>query len=706
MIAVNNVYFDKFKNIKFRLLWINPNNIYGYVIDCGEKQKLPYIINISELNRGLIGNEIEHIEDEFTDLVRIDSLSPKLQSESLKAWNIIKDIVTVEPDIYIRDQRYRLIEKQIAEFKVSDVTIYHYLKRYWSGGMTQNALANKKYNSGGRGKDKFLKSKKTGRPNSEHSPYTGLNVDEKVKGQIRSALKTHYFEKHRSTYKFAYKMMLLEHYSEKIINPYGQEELVTVAASPSYRQFIYWAKKLYTSKEIIEHKEGSKAYERDHRGLLGSSVYETNGPGSRFEIDSTPANMYIVSAYDRNKIIGKPTIYICVDVFSRLVTGFHVGLESVSSWDGAIAAMVNTITNKKELCQKYGIEMEEFQWPSSHFPKVLLADKAEFIGYNSDSLESNFNITIENTSSYRGDMKGTVEKLLDLIPEHIYLFAPGTIEKDFQQRGGKDYRLEAKLTLKEFSQLMIRCILHYNGSYLKTYPFTKAMFEDGLKAKPKDIWHWGIRNYAGDLKSYTPNYVYIHLLPGGVGVIKRDGLHFKGARYSAKIIEDNNWLSKARVEGNWRVNVRYDKRFTEEIYMEYGNKLYPCYLLPHQERYFDVSFEDIEYLNEFIKKERAQEDKHQVGRDITLYHNLQTLTKEYVEKANIEIKKTISIPKSHIIKNIKENRRKERQINSIIDQKALVEKTAPYEKETGTASYKKKSILALGLYKGGHEYEN
>lgn len=51
------------------------------------------------------------------------------------------------------------------------------------------------------------------------------------------------------------------------------------------------------------------------------------GPGSRYEIDATIADIYLVSDSDRACIVGRPTIYFVVDVFSRMVVGFILVLR-------------------------------------------------------------------------------------------------------------------------------------------------------------------------------------------------------------------------------------------------------------------------------------------------------------------------------------------------------------------------------------------
>ena len=76
------------------------------------------------------------------------------------------------------------------------------------------------------------------------------------------------------------------------------------------------------------------------RAVLGDSTHMAFGPGSVYQIDATIGDLYLVSKLDRSRIIGRPTIYFVIDVFSRLVTGFNVSLEN-PSWVGAMLALDN-----------------------------------------------------------------------------------------------------------------------------------------------------------------------------------------------------------------------------------------------------------------------------------------------------------------------------------------------------------------------------
>lgn len=97
------------------------------------------------------------------------------------------------------------------------------------------------------------------------------------------------------------------------------------------------------------------------RGLLSTSAAETWGPGARYQIDATLADVYLVSRLKRDRI-GRPVLYIVIDVFSRMIVGIYVGLEG-PSWVGAMMALANTAADKVAYCRQFGREIELEDWP-------------------------------------------------------------------------------------------------------------------------------------------------------------------------------------------------------------------------------------------------------------------------------------------------------------------------------------------------------
>ena len=158
---------------------------------------------------------------------------------------------------------------------------------------------------------------------------------------------------------------------------------------PTYAQFYYFYNTRYrnqnNSKEILTNQKTLK----DHKPLTSTATKQANGPGARYEIDSTIADIYLVSSRDPSQIIGRPTVYIVIDVFSRMITGLYVGMEN-SSFNTAIQCLSVAIQDKVTFCQSYGLQIQPEDWPIYGLPGAILADRGELIGYQIELLEKTF----------------------------------------------------------------------------------------------------------------------------------------------------------------------------------------------------------------------------------------------------------------------------------------------------------------------------
>ncbi len=183
-------------------------------------------------------------------------------------------------------------------------------------------------------------------------------------------------------------------------------QLLTPGEVPSIRQFRYWYQKDKDLKNEIQKRKGEAEYNLNSRSVLGKSDYGLMGPGSKYQIDATVGDIYLVSQFGRSNIIGRPVLYFVIDVFSRMVTGMYVGLEG-PSWVGAMMAISNAASDKVSYCQAYGICITDEEWPCHHIPAAILGDRGEMESKNADNLVSMLGIRIENAPPYRADLKGS-----------------------------------------------------------------------------------------------------------------------------------------------------------------------------------------------------------------------------------------------------------------------------------------------------------
>ena len=114
---------------------------------------------------------------------------------------------------------------------------------------------------------------------------------------------------------------------------------------PTIMQLRHFYRREYKPLDAVVKRTPKHIYNKDVRPLHSTSTAETLGPGSRFQIDATIADVYLVSATNRKRIVGRPVIYFIIDVFSRLIVGIYIGFEG-PSYVSAMQALSNAARTK------------------------------------------------------------------------------------------------------------------------------------------------------------------------------------------------------------------------------------------------------------------------------------------------------------------------------------------------------------------------
>lgn len=326
-------------------------------------------------------------------------------------------------------------------------------------------------------------------------------------------------------------------------------------------------------------------------------------------------------------------------------------------------ALINATTDKVDFCSEYGISIKFEEWPICYLPETIIADRGEFEGNIVESLISGLNIKVSNTASYRGDMKAIVERYFRTIHTKIKPFVPGFVGVDFAQRGGKDYRLDAKLDIYQFTKLIIKCVLYHNNyHYLSTYKRDEMMIEDDIKPIPINLWNWGIANRAGRLRSIDEEVVKLNLLPRETATVTRQGIRFKGMLYGSEKALKERWFEKARNKGGWKVDIVYDPRNMDYIYILSDTRSYDKgFLLSHQTRFMGKTLDEIEYLLAYERMQHEKIQDKELQAKIDLIADIERIVKE-AEQQKIE-DRDIGVSKAKKLKGISQNRIREKMLN-------------------------------------------
>ena len=324
-------------------------------------------------------------------------------------------------------------------------------------------------------------------------------------------------------------------------------------------------------------------------------------------MDATQADIYLVSRHDRSKVIGRPYIYLAVDTATQLIAGLYVGLECDES--AVMLCLANAAQNKVEYCQEYGIEIAPTQWPSQGLPHEIITDKGtEFFGPRMQELCQRFGVEIQSLPPFRPDGKGLVEKSFDLIQQRCkpLLRGKGVIEPDAQERWAVDYRSQSVLTLDEFTQVVIHCVIYLNAGRVLADSETPAQ-----KWLDSDV----------SLLNVSVEELYLMSLPREAAKLARKGLRVNGLLY---VPADMDGLT---------LDKTYDVAFSRSdlscVYIFLDNCSFKlCCLSPHQSQYSGLSQPEADVLKQHERKQRSAARRQEVAASVESIQSIRQIVRD------------------------------------------------------------------------------
>lgn len=685
MFMPNDVY--QWDSQRIRILWSNPQAVFWVDIDDGSA--LPQISPKSEFEHLMARADLKAISDPYISLtMNPPKKGSKAELVQQRAWAAIKDIVKSEPEIYQRKTRGALLNKVLDETKSTKQTVYRWLRRYWQFGMCENALSGRYDRCGGLGKAKTFKDKRNGRIRTR-SHGEGVPITDQTKILFRTILESYYFDEKKYEFDYAYNQLLIA-YGVKI--PASPQDLINV---PTERQFKYFLQKEYSPIEVTRKREGEINYLKDFSPSLGTSTAEVPGPGYLYQIDATIADIYLVSEQDRSEIIGRPTMYFVVDVFSRAIVGMYIGLEN-PSWVSAMEALGNAMADKVAYCAEHDVEITPDLWPMKGLPENIIGDKGEMLGRHVEVLSKSFHIEIQNTPAYRADWKGIVERYFRTVQTKMKPFVEGYVTKNpiGKKRHGNDYRQDGTLTLKQFTKMIIKIVLHYNNdNVVSTYDIDSGIPKK-LPENPLTLWNWGIEYRTGLLRRPDSELVRVNLLPHTNATVTEHGLKLFGCYYSCKHALEWGWFEE-NYSGPKTVTVAYDLYSTNTIYLRPSDsyaEFIPANLTTRSRAYADITIWELWVIQDIRLDVAATSKLKKRSGSVNLVSDLQQINEESKQQQPTYTKSE----KAKRSKGISENKRSERQYErnkKTADRNASVDKpsatiTSIHGAKSGTKSFK------------------
>lgn len=404
------------------------------------------------------------------------------------------------------------------------------------------------------------------------------------------AIQKYYFSATKNSLRTAYELMILESYTNC-----GdiQENIPTWA---SFRQYYsrYWGKSIQRSIA----QNGLTNYQRNERMLYGSAMGFRDAVGS-YQIDETLADIFLVSKFDRSKVIGRPYIYLAVDTCTQLIAGVHITMRAGAG--AVLACVANCVEDKVAYCASLGISIKPQDWPSKGMPAELITDKgSEFVGDKVANLCIRYGVDIHTLPPFRADEKSLVERNIGLLQDSYRSMVQGKggIGKDVNERWGVDYRAQAVLTIEEYTKMVVHCIVALNKSRI-----LKDIGHLPVDAPhtPAGLWEWFLKQDKSKLLHANAQEVYVYSLPREKIKLTRKGIQFHQMRYLPPREE--------KYSPGDTVEIAYDEQNPNMVYIinATDKMLIPCELAPSNARYKGYDASDIQIIKE---QERVVNQKY------------------------------------------------------------------------------------------------
>jgi hypothetical protein len=334
------------------------------------------------------------------------------------------------------------------------------------------------------------------------------------------------------------------------------------------RQFKYYIKKHADLDDNLAKNLRSLARQKGYLGSVAAS-----GPGEVYEIDATIGRFYLVSDEEFPKLLGKPTIYLIIDRWSRFVVAIYLSLRS-PSYEEVRHALLIAFTSREQRFKGMGVDINDKRWPIGHMPAVLCPDRGS--DFMSSAMEQSVvqDLLIELTPlpPYCPDGKAIVERFIREIKRRMAgsgikgVYADRPMDP-LSKRASRKAEAAAVHTLSDAYRILVEIVVDHNNRPHSTLKRNKEFVKNNLPPVPQEAYLWGLQNITGLRKAPLTDEDYKKLLLStGKASISNGVLKYKQRPY----LPNNEAAYEVGAKSSTKaksVDIRLDKTNPNEIYV-------------------------------------------------------------------------------------------------------------------------------------------
>lgn len=334
------------------------------------------------------------------------------------------------------------------------------------------------------------------------------------------------------------------------------------------RQFSYYIKKHADLDDELA--KNLRSLERK-KGYLGST--NASGPGEVYEIDATIGRFYLVSDEESPTLLGKPTIYLIIDRWSRFVVAVYISLRS-PSYEEVRHALLIAFTSREKRFKALGIDIDDKRWPIGHMPAVICPDRGS--DFMSEAMEQavvqDLRIELTPLPPLCPDGKPIVERFIREIKRRMAGWGIKGVYADrpmdpHTKRSARKAEEAAVHTLADAYRILIEIVVDHNNRPHTTLKRKRELVKNNIAPVPREAYLWGLQNITGLRKAPLTDEDYQKLLLStGKASISNGIVKYKQRPY----LPDNEAAYELGAKSSTKaksIDIRLDKTNPHEIYV-------------------------------------------------------------------------------------------------------------------------------------------
>jgi putative transposase len=327
----------------------------------------------------------------------------------------------------------------------------------------------------------------------------------------------------------------------------GREPVLPAQGTfPNRRQFRYIYETEFKRLDRVLRRTTPGHFARNKRGLVGKSYDGVAGPGHAYAIDSTVGDVYLRSAINRTWIVGRPIVYIIVDVWSTAIVGFYVCLRP-PSWRAAKIALFSTFADPQLIASLWGYEYRPVLSPAPTAPFTFWCDRGEYVSQGARGTALRLGLNTAVNPAYRPDGKGLVEVVHRITKDTQFSdFIPGAIDSRRRELELRTDMKESALTLREYVQYLYMIFTQYNANADREHRNSAELIASGWPATPAGLWRFGHDAGLGFRRHIPHDQLVAALLEPATMAARRNGNFVESLQYEGTAAIEEQWSAQAR----------------------------------------------------------------------------------------------------------------------------------------------------------------